>query len=282
MVAKTFAVLGSPIGHSKSPAIHQAAYAELGLPWQYDRFEVGQDDFGSFLIDGHGLAGMSITMPLKELAYEHALGLGAELDDYSRLLTASNTLTFSDGALCAYNTDVFGVIQTIRNAELPSPSTLAILGSGATSRSVLVGLAETFESLGSVTIFSRNRETAQQVIAITEVTNAPLDDIQWLPLEAAADFGGADLTCNTLPAAVANDLEVDVPIQGGFLFDVAYNPWPSQLSMAWRPDERISGLEMLLWQALAQIRIFVNGDVNVAVENEGHVFAAMRAAALAS
>jgi len=218
-------------------------------------------------------------MPLKELAYEFALGHGGHIDNASRLLQASNTLTFDDNLVSAYNTDVFGVVQTMREAELSSPSTLAILGSGATARSVLLGLTNAFDSLGSVTVFARNRDAAQAVIALAQNMSAYVDDIQWLPLEAAGDFGGADLTCNTLPAEIAAQVDVDVPIQGGWLFDVAYNPWPSKLSLAWAPEQRVSGLEMLLWQALAQVRIFVNGDPEVELDNEGHILAVMRAAA---
>ena len=280
MVANSYAVLGSPISHSKSPAIHAAAYAQLGLDWVYQRREVDKSNFESFLKEHQGFSGLSLTMPLKELGYEFALANHGELDDFSKILKASNTLVLSSERIRAFNTDVFGVKQTMRDSELSSPSTLAILGSGATSRSVLVGLSEAFESLGSVVVFARNREAAQELISLCDELDTSIDDIQWLPLEAAADFGGADLTCNTLPAEVASSIEVDVPIQGGWLFDVAYNPWPSQLAKVWNEDQRISGIEMLLWQALAQVRIFVNGDPNSELPEEGHVFAAMRAAAL--
>jgi len=273
------AVLGSPITHSKSPKIHLAAYRELSLNWSYERFDLDEDGFRSFISTPHGLTGVSLTMPLKEIAYEFALANGGTVDQNSRILKVSNTLLLSDGSVQAFNTDVFGVQQSIIDAELAAPSTLAILGSGATSRSMLLGLFSSLEHLGSISIFARNRDSAASLIELAKEFEGRFDDIQWLPLEAAADFGGADLTCNTLPASVAQEVEVDVPIQGGRFFDVAYNPWPSRLSLRWQESDRISGLEMLLWQALAQIRIFVNGDAELPLPSEGHVFAAMRAAA---
>ena len=273
------AVLGSPINHSKSPKIHLAAYRELGLDWKYERFEVSEPDFKGFLEANAKLNGLSLTMPLKEAGYEWALGHRAAIDEPSMLLKASNTLCIAPSGVQAFNTDVFGVRQAMVEAEIESPSTLAILGSGATSRSVMLGLLEAFDHLGSISVFARNRESAGNLIDLAEAFSSQFDDIQWLPLEAAADFGGADLTCNTLPAGVADSLEVDVPIQGGWLFDVAYNPWPSTLSLGWPCSKRISGLEMLLWQALGQIRGFVNGDPQKPLPNEGHVFSAMRKAA---
>ena len=273
------AVLGSPISHSKSPQIHLAAYHELGLDWKYERFEVSEPGFNDFLEANARLSGLSLTMPLKEAGYEWALGHGAAIDEPSMLLKASNTLRIVQSGVQAFNTDVFGVRQAMVEAEVETPSTLAILGSGATSRSVMLGLLQAFDHLGSISVFARNRESAGNLIDLANAFSSQFDDIQWLPLEAAADFGGADLTCNTLPAGVADSLEVDVPINGGWLFDVAYNPWPSTLSLGWASEMTISGLEMLLWQALGQVRAFVSGDPQKPLPNEGHVFSAMRKAA---
>ncbi|MEY4349081.1 MAG: hypothetical protein RL719_378 [Actinomycetota bacterium] len=278
MVEKQLAVLGSPIGHSKSPAIHAAAYKELGLDWNYGRHEVDEESFGSFIESHSEISSCSLTMPLKSVAYEFALGVGAEIDEVASRLHSVNTLVRDGDKLRAFNTDVFGVIETFRTAEVPSPATIAILGSGATSRSVLLAALTYFDGIERVNVFSRNSDAAAETLQL--LSASPTGDIegQWLPLEAAADFGGADLTCNTLPAEVAAGIEVDVPLSDGWLFDVAYNPWPSAISRGWPEGNRISGIEMLLNQALAQIRIFVNGDPSIALENEGHVFAMMRAA----
>jgi shikimate dehydrogenase len=277
MVDKQFAVLGSPITGSKSPAIHSAAYNALSLDWQYGRHEVDSEGFRAFVEANQQLSGLSLTMPLKSVAYEFALGQEAEIDPTARRLQSVNTLVRNGDVFRAFNTDVYGVTEALRTAEVPNPATVAILGSGATSRSVLMGVLTYFEGVERVNVFARNADAAAETLTLVSDFAADAEG-QWLPLEAAADFGGADLTCNTLPADIAADVEVDVPLSDGWFFDVSYNPWPSQLSLAWSEPNRISGLEMLLNQALAQVRIFVNGDPSLALPDEGHVFAAMRAA----
>ncbi len=277
MVTRNLAVLGSPISGSKSPAIHTAAYRELGLDWEYGRHEVNSENFRHFVQDHLELSAMSLTMPLKSVAYEHSLGHGGQIDSVASQLQSVNTLVRDKGRLLAYNTDVFGVTEALRTAEVPQPATVAILGSGATSRSVLMGIMTYFQVVERVTVFSRNSDAAAATLLLLNDI-APAVEGQWLPLEAAADFGGADLTCNTLPAEVASQVEVDVPLADGWMFDVSYSPWPSQLSLEWPEENRISGLEMLLNQALAQVRIFVNGDPSQELPHEGHIFAAMRAA----
>lgn len=278
LVEKRFAVLGKPVEHSKSPQIHAAAYSALNLDWSYERFEVDDVALSAFLEAHPDFSGFSLTMPLKDAAYDFVHARAEQIDEASHFLRAGNTLTNSAGHHALFNTDVYGVIQALSEAEISRPSTVALLGSGATSRSCLLGLFEAFDHLGSVTVFARNHEAAAHTIKVASNFAGRLDDIQWLPLEAAADFGGADLTVNTLPASVASQVEVDVPISGGWLFDVAYDPWPSQLAKSWPAAMTISGLEMLLWQALAQIRIFVQGDPMIPLPNESKVFEAMRSA----
>ena len=277
MVGRHLGVLGFPISGSKSPAIHAAAYRELGLNWEYARYEVNTEDFYHFVEDHSELSAMSLTMPLKSVGYEYALGHGGRIDHVASQLQSVNTIVRDQAKLLAYNTDAYGVTEALRTAEVPQPSTLAILGSGATSRSVLLGAHTYFKGFDRVTVFSRNSDAAAATLRLLNDI-APGVEGQWLPLEAAADFGGADLTCNTLPTEVASQIEVDVPFSDGWMFDVNYSPWPSQLSLGWPEQNRISGLEMLLNQALAQVRIFVNGDPRQELPNEGHVFAAMRAA----
>ncbi len=278
MVAKKLAVLGSPISHSKSPQIHDAAYSELGLNWSYERLEVGVQELNWALLERVDISAFSLTMPLKTAAYEFALAHGYAIDETASTLCSVNTMVRTDGGFAAFNTDVYGVTESFRTAEVPTPASVAILGSGATSRSVLMGVCQYFKNVERVTIFARNADAAAITIALLNDFSTNPIEAQWLPLEAAADFGGADLTCNTLPVEVAQGIEVDVPLSDGWLFDVAYSPWPSKLALVWPESNRISGLEMLLNQALEQVRIFVNGDATAELPSEGHVLAAMRAA----
>ena len=102
-------MLGSPIEHSLSPALHRAAYAHLGLNWTYDRVEVGEHGLASFV---RGLdaswRGLSLTMPLKVAVLE----LG-QVDQLARQAGAGNTLVLDGGERWIYNTDVGGLIWAV-------------------------------------------------------------------------------------------------------------------------------------------------------------------------
>jgi shikimate dehydrogenase len=137
-MSKKFAVLGSPIEHSKSPAIHLAAYRVLGLDWEYGRAEVQKGLLRTFLA-GLGVVwnGFSVTMPLKEEATRFA----EELDDYARLTGATNTLYLDQfGKWHGFNTDVFGIVQAVTETGIGLVKHALIIGSGATATSAIVAV----------------------------------------------------------------------------------------------------------------------------------------------
>ena len=103
------AVLGSPIAHSLSPLLHRAAYAALGLDWQYERFEMSAEGLPDFVAGlDSSWRGLSLTMPLKETV----LGLG-EVEPVARLAGAGNTLILGERR-SVYNTDVSGLAWAVR------------------------------------------------------------------------------------------------------------------------------------------------------------------------
>lgn len=279
-----FAVLGSPIDHSKSPALHTAAYAVLGLDWSYGRFEVVHGELGTFLSEHQEYAGFSLTMPLKEEAHKLAVENGWAIDAMSQLLEAGNTLRRVPGGFELYNTDVYGASQALATKPDLHASTVAILGSGATARCVALAALGSFTNLERLTVFSRSAEGANRIFEVLKgsaaFSNHSGIELIWNSLEAAADFGGAGLTINTLPSDVAADVEIDLPFTESWFFDVTYNPWPSVLSNSWLADHTISGIEMLINQAIAQLRIFTSGDVSHPLNSELEVHNAMVASVL--
>ena len=154
-------MLGSPIAHSLSPALHRAAYAELGLDWTYDRFEVGEADLAGFVADcDTSWRGLSLTMPLKVAA----LALG-EVDPLARQAEAANTLVFeADGTRRLHNTDVGGLVWALRRAGATSLPRVTVLGAGATARSSLLSVSR----LGArtVTVVARTPAKATPLIAL--------------------------------------------------------------------------------------------------------------------
>lgn len=267
VTATRLAVWGDPIAHSKSPALHAAAYDVLGLDWEYDRRQVNAAGFAESLggLDATW-RGLSLTMPLKEEAFRAA----TTRDAHAELTGAVNTLLFGDD-LAGYNTDVGGIVDALAEAGVTTVRSVRILGAGATAASALVAAAE----LGAehVEVSARRPERAAGLVVLGDrlgVTVEPraLDD-------TALD---ADLTIATLPSGTALPPEITGPLaaRGGTLFDAAYAPWPSALAVAWGGGRVVSGLGMLLHQAVRQIRIFRHGDPLVSLPGEADVVAAMR------
>ena len=259
-VTKHFAVLGSPIEHSKSPAIHSAAFSFLKVDALYSRHELaeGLSEWVGALDDSwHG---MSLTMPLKE----QALALADRADSLAIATGAANTLIRTETGWDAYNTDVFGIQKAVESVKAKSVS---VIGSGATARSAIVAMQEMGKN---VTLWARNKQAMKNLAAEFEL--AIYDKF----FQAAT----ADLVISTLPAGALDSYleELRTPPKGTLL-DVAYHPWPSKAAERFHvAGHAISGLEMLLWQAVAQQRLFAGNDLDEPLENEKGLVSAMRAA----
>ncbi|MGN8025827.1 hypothetical protein [Microbacterium sp. 22242] len=130
------AVWGDPIEHSRSPALHDAAYRVLGLDWEYGRRRVDAAGFDAAIAGlDRTWRGLSLTMPLKERAFARA----DVADDDARLTGAANTLLLGETAH-GFNTDVGGLAAALVEAGLGSSRTARVLGGGATARSAMVSL----------------------------------------------------------------------------------------------------------------------------------------------
>ena len=238
------AVLGSPISHSRSPDIHLAAYRELGLTsWTYDRIECTAQQLPA-LVAGLGpeWVGLSVTMPNKFAA----LAVASERTARATLVGSANTLVRTPTGWRADNTDIDGVIGALTNACGPRA---AVLGSGGTAPAAVVGLA----TLGvtEIAVLARNPERAQPLVALAEPLGVA---IRWVELGTPVEV---DVAVNTLPADIAagyvHTIET-VPV----LLDAIYDPWPTPLASAVQAGggRVISGLQMLLHQAVAQVEQF--------------------------
>ena len=272
---KKLAVLGSPISHSKSPLIHAAAYRVLGLNWEYDKIEVRKGGVRPFIegLDADWL-GLSLTMPLKEEAAKFA----ESLDRAAEVTRAVNTLVRTETGWAGFNTDVFGIVQAIHQANLGRLETVLVIGSGATATSAVAAIKQ-LSPEAKVLVHARNKVTRAELV----------DFAKGLGLKAKATgslkraANKADLTIATLPGGALNDAAAELAKSGSFrprgaIFDVAYQPWPSSIASVWQGKQLpiISGLEMLLWQAVAQIRIFTSADPALPLPNEAAVVEAMR------
>ncbi len=252
------AVLGSPISHSLSPALHRAAYRALGLStWRYGAHEVPEEALRGF-VGGLGAewAGLSLTRPLKEAAFEVA----DEVSDLARDVGAINTLVRrGDGGWIGDNTDVYGVSQALREAGCARVTSSLVLGSGATARSVVAALA----MLGCQKVTFAVRSTARSK-TVDQARRARLE-VQVVRLDQLADrIADTPLVVSTLPA---DALPPDTPtarllpegtlLQDHLVLDVVYAGWPTPLARAFEEAGAsvVSGFEMLVHQAAEQVRL---------------------------
>jgi len=271
---RKLAVLGSPIEHSKSPAIHAAAYRVLGINWEYEKIEVRKGGLKPFV---EGLApewlGLSLTMPLKE----EAARLAESLNPAAELTGAVNTLVRTETGWSGYNTDVFGIAQALRLAGISRPASVLIIGSGATATSAVTAIGE-MNSDAEVLVYARNAKTRGELVSFAKSMG--------LRAKAARNIKNAGkkvaLTIATLPGGALDEDAAKLAKKkfapAGAMLDVAYSPWPSAFAGVWHNAHKpiISGLEMLLWQAVGQIRIFQNGSPDQPLLNEVAVVEAMR------
>ena len=254
------AVLGSPVSHSLSPVLHNAAYRALGLDHTYSAIKTAETELGSFLgsVDSNWL-GVSLTMPLKEVAFDYA----DTCDELSRLTGAINTLVFGT-EVSAFNTDVLGLVDALAEAGSQQISSGVIFGSGATARSTLVAL----QRLGAteVNCVARNVSDVELMAKVAQeigvnFSHTSVSDSAWLT---------ADVVVNTTPIGALDELAREVYSPAGLLLDVVYNPWPTQLAASWAVTGGtiVSGLAMLLHQAGHQVTLMTGKPAPVAQMRE--------------
>jgi shikimate dehydrogenase len=280
------AVLGSPISHSLSPALHRAAYRALGLGhWSYEAHEVKAPALRGFVAGlGPQWAGLSLTMPLKEAAFEVA----DEFSDLAREVGAVNTLYRGPdgGGWRGDNTDVHGVSQALREAGCEHVASAVLLGSGATARAVVAALVR----LGCTRVTFAVRSAARPQ-TLDQARRAGLEvDVVGLGRLAEA-MEGAQVVVSTLPAdalpadalpagalpagalpheSAGNRQPGDGPpgnqksgwmlppgsrFPDHLLLDVVYAGWPTPLARTFQEAGAsvVSGLEMLVHQGAEQV-----------------------------
>jgi shikimate dehydrogenase len=253
------AVLGSPIEHSLSPALHRAGYQALGLSgWTYDRFEVAEAGLGPFVDRCDDTwRGLSLTMPLKFAALE----VGRP-DELAAMVGAANTLVFdhASGVHRVTNTDVGGLVGAVRAAGVAGVDSATILGGGGTARAALTSLS--WLGARRVALVLRTVERAQPLRPLANRLGIELSVQHWSdPLPAS------DLVVSTAVAGAADALAERAAASAPVVFDVIYDPWPTALADAARQRGRIvlSGLDLLVHQAVLQFELMTGHPLDPAV-----------------
>ncbi|GAA1664817.1 shikimate dehydrogenase [Fodinicola feengrottensis] len=244
------AVFGSPVRHSLSPVLHNAAYQALGLAgWHYDRVECDEAGLAPLLAGlGPEWAGLSLTMPLKR----EGLRLATAVSERAAAVGAANTLVPRDGGWYADNTDVAGIIDAVREVADRPFASAAVLGAGGTAQAAVAALP----ALGctSVGVYVRDLARAMDVTRTAERVGVMLDVRPWASLP---DGLAADLVVCTVPKSAAPALAEVAVAPGGVVMDVLYEPWPTPFALAAQKTGSVvlSGLDLLLHQAVHQVTL---------------------------
>lgn len=173
-------IIGTPVGHSLSPAIHAAAYRLLGLDWEYGKYECPEEADAQSFIDGapaNGFIGINITMPYKRLALASAVWA----DPLARAMGGANVLAFTPEGPHAYNTDGAGIVASLRGdlGIEPAGEDFIVCGTGPTAAAACVALR--LAGAARIVALSRSLERAEEfTIGVNDRLGAQV------PVEAAS------------------------------------------------------------------------------------------------
>jgi shikimate dehydrogenase len=233
-------VLGWPVQHSRSPAMHEAGYAALGLSdWRYQLLPVPPELFEETVraLPGAGFAGANATIPHKQAA----LALADEATERARAIGAANTLTFADGTIHADNTDAPGLIDALPHDAAGKRA--LVLGAGGTARAAVWALRDA--GAAEVMVWNRTRARAEQLC--DELGGRVVDGPE-----------RADLLVNTTSVGLRSDDDPfkELPLAAdelsGYrcLVDLAYGTRATALVTAARTAgvEVVDGLDVLVRQ----------------------------------
>ena len=267
------AVLGSPIAHSLSPALHRAAYNHLGLDWTYDAVEMDSAGLGPFIeaLDG-SWRGLSLTMPLKRAV----MPLVDSVDEWAQLAGAANTVLLDGRRRAGFNTDVPGAASAIVERVREPVRSAVVIGGGATAASVLLALAE----LGCLTARLLVRDEARAVETVAAAGRHPRAPELAVSTIAGASELEADLVVSTVPAAAQTPALLAACAGIAAVFEAVYDPWLTPFAQAAMDSGRplVSGLDLLAHQAVRQVYLMTGEPVPVdLVRDAGHAELARRA-----
>lgn len=266
------AVLGYPIAHSVSPALHQAALDALGIEGRYEAWAVAPADLPAALqrLRAEGYAGASVTVPHKEAIIPLLDGL----DPSAAVVSAVNTLVREDGHLVGHNTDGLGFLRSLRQDAgwNPAGRSVLLLGAGGAARGVAIALL----GAGASPVMITNRHPKRALHLAEELrSRAPDADIRsggLSPEELEALLARTNLLVNcTSVGMLHGTAEGQLPLPAALLHrgllvaDLVYNPQETPLLQAAR--ERglrvLDGLGMLVYQGAAAFQLWTGREAPV-------------------
>lgn len=253
-------VIGHPLAHSLSPAMHNAVYEELGLDWVYVPLHV-KDEIGLrrvvAAIQSLPFMGFNVTMPFKQAMLE----LCDEVAMAASMAGAVNTVHCVDGRLVGYNTDGRGLLEALKDEAgfEPAGKDVVICGAGGAAGAALVGLM--LAQAASITIVNRNIDSAEELLdRVRPHMNAVRVEAVSV-MAAEENVRAADLIINATPIGMRPEDDSPIPVQwvgpGQVVYDMIYGRTTALVAGARAQGARaLDGLGMLVAQGATAIDIW--------------------------
>ena len=273
------AVLGDPLRHTLSPAMHNAALQALGLDWVYMALRTPPGRLAAVLegLEAVECRGLNITLPHKAEAAQ----LAQALSPLAARLGAVNTLVpRAEGGWFGTNTDVEGFLAPLRIGGVPCPwqgQQALVLGNGGSARAIVAALTEL--GMEPILVVGRRQENLDRLLQACRGWAPGLEGVPWSEDHLRAALGGSALVVNTTPMGMARSADpepaaspldpgdLDALPESATVYDLIYTPRPTALlqQAKARGCRAIDGLEMLVQQGAASLRLWT-GQIDVPVD----------------
>lgn len=267
---KIVGVIGHPIKQSYSPLMHNIAFEIAGLNYLYLPFDVPSNALKDAMkgMIALGIRGFNVTIPLKE----KILPLLKDISEEANIIGAVNTVINDDGILRGYNTDVYGVMESLMpfKDELAGAK-ISVIGTGGAARSVIYALIRTFK-VGQINIINRTEQTAESLKEYFSVKmiHSDFKAHALFPPDLVETFRNSKLIINTTPMGMYPDIDDSATtinesfMKGQIVFDVVYNPVKTKLLKLAESQGAtiITGLKMFVEQGAKSFELWTGEQMD--------------------
>lgn len=257
---KLTGVIGHPIEHTFSPAMHNNAYEKMNMNYRYMPFNIHPENIDNLIKSAKilNIKGLNVTIPYKTIIIKQ---LDA-IDPIAKKIGAVNTISFKDNIATGYNTDGIGAIRSLQKYTTLKDKNILILGAGGASKAITFTLTE--ESPNSIKIANRSANNAETLIENIK-KQTTYSNIGFIPINDTDEIiKDVDIIINTTPIGMSPNINAEPPIKtdkihkGQTVMDIIYNPLKTRLL---KESEKqganvISGNYMLINQGIEAFKIF--------------------------
>ncbi len=260
-------VIGDPIEHTMSPAMHNAAFTQMGLDYVYVSFQVKEEELDQ-AIDGMralNIRGLNVTLPHKVAV----IPLLDELDPLAEKIGAVNAIANDNGVLKGYNTDASGFLQALLERGIePEGKKVVVLGAGGAARAISFSLVERGVHL---VILNRRLERAEELAdRLSTTLNKEVEALELVADNLAQVLGEADILVNTTSVGMDPNIS-ETPVPSGLLkpglvvVDIVYNPIRTRLLREAEAvgAKTVNGVDMFVWQGALAFEIWMGAKAPV-------------------